>query len=132
MKTIQVAAGIIWREGRFLAARRPEGKPRAGFWEFPGGKQEPNESIEETLRRELREELGIVCAAPVPWRTISHAYPEMTVVLHFMHVTEFSGEPAPQNPCACPGLTPHLRPRFPIWKQHYQMAPDAPAGFSSC
>ena len=97
MKTIQVAAGIIWREGRFLAARRPEGKPRAGFWEFPGGKQEPGESMAETLRRELREELGIVCASPVLWRTVSHAYPEMTVVLHFMHVIGFSGEPTPRD-----------------------------------
>ena len=106
MKAIQVAAGIIWRGGRFLAARRPEGKPRAGFWEFPGGKQEPGENIEDTLRRELREELGIVCAAPVPWRTISHAYPEMTVTLHFMHVTDFFFFSAPRDGQVLRWVTP--------------------------
>ena len=97
MKTMQVAAGILWRQGRFLAARRPAGKAGAGYWEFPGGKREPGENMEETLRRELREELGITCAAIVPWRTISHEYPEATVMLHFMQVTEFSGEPVPRD-----------------------------------
>lgn len=94
---VQVAAGIIWREGRFLAAKRPEGKPRAGFWEFPGGKQEEGESIEATLRRELDEELGITCAALVPWKRVEHAYPELRVILHFLHVTAFQGEPAARD-----------------------------------
>ena len=97
MKTIQVAAGIVWKNERFLAARRPEGKPRAGYWEFPGGKQEPGETMEETLRRELQEELGITCLSIEPWRTVPHSYPDIRVVLHFMHVTAFSGEPLPHD-----------------------------------
>lgn len=97
METIHVAAGIIWREGRFLAARRPEGKARAGYWEFPGGKLEAGESAEDALHRELREELGIVCLSVAPWQSISHNYPDLRVVLHFMHVTEFSGEPLPND-----------------------------------
>ena len=116
MKTIQVAAGIVWRQGRFLAARRPEGKDRAGYWEFPGGKQEPGESMEEALRRELREELGISCVAVAPWRTVTHDYPEMTVVLHFMHVTAFSGEPVPHDGQELLWVTPEearLRPFLP-------------------
>lgn len=92
-----MAAGVIWRNGRFLAAKRPEGKPRAGFWEFPGGKQEPGESIEETLRRELREELGIDCGRPIPWEIVRHEYSDIRVILHFMHVTEFSGEPSARD-----------------------------------
>lgn len=97
MKTLRVAAGVLWKEQRFLAARRPEGKPRAGYWEFPGGKQEPGETMEQTLRRELREELGITRLTIAPWRTVTHEYPEVTVVLHFMHVTAFSGEPRPRD-----------------------------------
>lgn len=97
MKTIQVAAGILWRNGRFLAARRPEGKAMAGYWEFPGGKLEAGESREDALRRELREELGVMCGGIEPWQTLSHAYPDMTVTLHFMHVTDFAGEPTPHD-----------------------------------
>ena len=91
--SVYVAAGIIWRKGAFLAARRPMDKPRGGLWEFPGGKQEAGESMEEALARELREELGISIGIPALWRVVRHAYPDMTVIIHFMHVTEFSGEP---------------------------------------
>lgn len=93
MNSIDVAAGIIWRGGRFLAAKRPEGKARAGFWEFPGGKREAGESMEQALCRELEEELGIVCRDASFWRQVCHRYPDQTVNLHFMHVTDFSGEP---------------------------------------
>lgn len=57
MKT--VSAGIIIRGHKIFICQRPEGKPQAGFWEFPGGKQEPGESVEDCLRRELKEELNI-------------------------------------------------------------------------
>ena len=92
---VHVAAGIVWRGKAFLAAKRPEGGPRGGFWEFPGGKQEPGESIEEALSRELREELGIVCLAIVPWERVYHPYKDIFVYLHFMHVLDFTGEPLP-------------------------------------
>lgn len=97
MQTIEVAAGIIWRDGCFLAAKRPEGKPRGGFWEFPGGKLEPGESREEALERELREELGICCTAIRFRQTLEHAYPDVRVCLHFMDVTAFDGEPQPYD-----------------------------------
>ena len=94
---VAVAAGIIWRSGLFLAARRPLGKPRGGFWEFPGGKQEPGESMQETLVRELREELGIDATRIQPWMQTTHAYPDLFVTLHFMHVTAFVGTPVPHD-----------------------------------
>ena len=97
MRTIQVAAGIIWREGRFLAAKRPEGKARAGYWEFPGGKREKGESMEDALKRELREELGITALSVTPWQVVSHEYPDVRVELHCMHVIEFHGEPSSRD-----------------------------------
>ena len=59
MTSIVVAGGIIWQDDHLLAALRPQGKPMAGYWEFPGGKLEPGETAEQALCRELREELGI-------------------------------------------------------------------------
>lgn len=71
-----VAVALIDQDGRVLIAQRPEGKQLAGLWEFPGGKMEPNERPEETLIRELKEELGITvkeaCLAPLTFA--SHAY----------------------------------------------------------
>jgi len=89
---IQVAAGLIVREGRYLIARRKIGTHLGGLWEFPGGKCEPGESLEDCLRRELREELGIDVSAPVHFRTIRHDYPEKTVELHFFRCAISRGE----------------------------------------
>lgn len=89
---IQVAAGLIIREGRYLIARRRAGTHLGGLWEFPGGKREEGESLTDCLRRELREELGVDVAAPVPFRVIRHEYPEKTVELHFFHCVISAGE----------------------------------------
>jgi 8-oxo-dGTP diphosphatase len=77
MKTVLVAAcALVDADNRVLIAQRPEGKPMAGLWEFPGGKVEPGERPEETLIRELHEELGIdvkeACLAPLTFA--SHVY----------------------------------------------------------
>lgn len=95
LPVIHVAAGIIWQETSILVAKRPAGEPKGGYWEFPGGKQEPGEPIEETLKRELLEELGIISTQIVPFTILEHKYPDMHVCLHLMHVTEFTGEPKP-------------------------------------
>ena len=92
---IYVAAGILWREDTLLVAKRPSTEPKAGYWEFPGGKQELNEPIEGTLLREIQEELGVLCTRVIPFAQIEHDYPDMQVCLYLFHVTEFQGEPQP-------------------------------------
>ena len=89
---VDVAVGVlIAPDGRFLLTSRPEGKVYAGHWEFPGGKVEPGETVEQALRRELHEELGITIGAAQPWRTTMHDYPHALVRLHFCRVLHWSG-----------------------------------------
>ncbi len=95
MKVVEVAAGLILHEGRYLIAKRKEGVHLAGFWEFPGGKREPGETLEECLRRELFEELSIRIDLPIPFRIIRHAYAEKTVELHFFRCRIEAGLAAP-------------------------------------
>jgi 8-oxo-dGTP diphosphatase len=90
---VDVAVGVLMRlEGDFLLTSRPEGKVYAGYWEFPGGKLEPGESVEEALRRELHEELGIVIGAVHRWQEQLVDYPHALVRLNFCKVFEWSGE----------------------------------------
>lgn len=91
---VEVAVAVIIRpDGGFLLARRPEGKPYAGYWEFPGGKVEPGESLLHALRRELLEELEIHVEYAYPWITRVFTYTHATVRLCFYRVLEWHGEP---------------------------------------
>lgn len=91
---VEVAAAVILRNDgqEFLLAQRPEGKVYAGYWEFPGGKVEPGETVREALIRELQEELGITATAATPWLTRQFTYPHATVRLNFWRVTAWEGE----------------------------------------
>ena len=86
------AAVILRRDGSFLLGRRPEGKPYAGYWEFPGGKIEPGETAAQALVRELHEELGIEADRYFPWITREFVYPHAHVRLHFFRVCGWRGE----------------------------------------
>jgi mutator protein MutT len=99
MKVIEVAAGLIHHDGRYLIARRKPGVHLAGFWEFPGGKRESGESLVECLQRELFEELRIRIDLPVPYQIVRHDYPEKTVELHFFRCVIEQGEATPVD-CA--------------------------------
>lgn len=92
LPVIQVAAGLIVREGHYLIARRRADTHLGGLWEFPGGKRESGESLEDCLQRELREELGVDVTLPVHFRVIRHAYPGKTVELHFFRCAISRGE----------------------------------------
>lgn len=103
---IPVVAGILWRGNRFLAVERPQGKALAGFWEFPGGKVEPGESLEAALARELDEELGLACAEPRLWREAEHAYDHARVRLYFFQARCETGEPQAREGHRWAWLTP--------------------------
>ena len=95
---VDVAVGVLverdaqGREGRFLLTSRPAGKVYAGCWEFPGGKFEPGEGVEQALARELHEELGITIGAVHPWQQEVFDYPHARVRLHFCKVYDWTGE----------------------------------------
>lgn len=90
--TINVVAGVLWKGGKYLAAQRPEGFPRAGWWEFPGGKIEADEAKEDALVREFQEELGVTPLEFEFWQEVVHEYDEYVVRLFFFHIHKYSGE----------------------------------------
>ncbi|WP_293238318.1 Nudix family hydrolase [Paludibacterium sp.] len=95
-RIIEVVAGVLMRpDGGYMLGSRPEGKPYAGYWEFPGGKVEPGESFEQALARELEEEMGIRMTRASYWLTRVHHYEHASVRLRFFRVWEWQGEPRP-------------------------------------
>jgi 8-oxo-dGTP diphosphatase len=90
---VQVAVGVLLRDDQgFLLTSRPEGKAYAGYWEFPGGKLEANETVEQALRRELQEEIGITIQDCTLWKIERIDYPHALVQLNFCKVTQWTGE----------------------------------------
>ena len=122
-RATEVAVGVlIAPDGRFLLTSRPPGKVYAGYWEFPGGKLEAGETVEQALRRELQEEIGVVIGEAQPWKVQLVDYPHGLVRLHFCKVFRWSGELQMHEgqegrwerlPVACepvlPGTVPVLR-----------------------
>lgn len=91
MKTINVVAALIEREGKLLLARRDATSDQAGFWEFPGGKVEAGESQPEALVRELREEMSITATVEDFVATSVLQQPERVIHLHGWRVSGFTG-----------------------------------------
>ena len=93
------AVALIDADGRVLLARRPEGKPMAGLWEFPGGKVEPGETPEAALMRELHEELGIDICVPclAPLTFASHAYDGFHLLMPLYVLRKWDGIVRPRE-----------------------------------
>ena len=97
----EVVAGIIWQDkaaigsttGKFLIAQRPLDGLLGGLWEFPGGKQEPNETLPQALVREIQEELAITIDVADFVTSIKHAYTHFRITLHAFHAHYLSGQP---------------------------------------
>lgn len=94
MKQIRVAVAVIENAaGEILLTFRAKDKHQGGLWEFPGGKCEPGEPVQQTLTREIREELAIEVTSAEPLISIPYQYPDLHVLLEVFRVTAFSGEP---------------------------------------
>ena len=110
------ACALIDSDGRVLIAQRPEGKTMAGLWEFPGGKIEKGERPEDTIIRELREELGIVvretCLAPFVFA--SHSYEAFHLLMPLFLCRRWEGTVAPQEAQDIKWVRPRDLPAYPM------------------
>ncbi|CDZ41962.1 8-oxo-dGTP diphosphatase MutT [Neorhizobium galegae] len=116
-KILLVAAcALIDTDGRILLAQRPEGKSLAGLWEFPGGKVEPGETPEETLVRELEEELGIVTRIPclAPLTFASHTYETFHLLMPLYICRRFEGIPTGREGQAIKWVRPNALRDYPM------------------
>jgi len=87
-----VVAAVIWAKNKkILITKRPDNKPQGGFWEFPGGKIERDETPTEGLFRELKEELAISVLEMRPFIKLEHEYPERSIILDVWMVEKFTG-----------------------------------------
>ena len=116
-KLVLVAAcALIDVDGRVLLAQRPAGKPMAGLWEFPGGKVESGERPEDSLIRELKEELGIVvreaCLAPLTFA--SHAYPEFHLLMPLFVCRRWDGLVTPREGQRLAWVRPNRLHEYPM------------------
>jgi len=111
-----VAAALVDADGRVLIAQRPEGKSMAGLWEFPGGKIEADESPDEALIRELREELGIAVkqACLAPFTFASHSYPNFHLLMPLYVCRRWDGMPEPRHHAALKWVRPKDMKDYPM------------------
>jgi 8-oxo-dGTP diphosphatase len=96
-RQITVAAAIIWKDGKVLITKRPEGTHLAGLWEFPGGKKEEAETLEECIAREIKEELGVEVDPGRLLLAVSHEYETKIVDLNIFECTLIDGSPFPME-----------------------------------
>lgn len=94
-RVVDVAAGLIFRDGKLLIAQRRPGDHLGGMWEFPGGKRELGETFKGCLQREVQEELGILVEPTELVGAVTHRYPEKTVHLQFFRCLWQKHEPKP-------------------------------------
>lgn len=141
---IDVAVAVVFNtHGQVLWGCRPEGKPYAGYWEFPGGKVEPDETVWQALVRELKEELDIAALEGGPWFRIEHDYEHANVRLHLYRVWRFDGSPkslenqrftwASLDSSDLSPILPATEPLLPKLAQPTVMAlSNYEAGFEAC
>ncbi len=107
-----IAAGLIWKNEKILIAKRPENKMLGGLWEFPGGKQEVGETLEQCLAREILEELGIRIEVEAPFMSVNHAYSHFKITLHTFNCRVKNGNPRNLEVADYAWVTPHELSNF--------------------
>ncbi|NCP07595.1 (deoxy)nucleoside triphosphate pyrophosphohydrolase [bacterium] len=120
--TLRVAAGLILRNGRYLITKRPRASFMGGYWEFPGGKREQGETIEECLRRELVEELGVEIKVGETFLDSCYRYPTRKIRLTTLRGVIISGEPQPIGCEALRWVLPHELLRYPLCPPDMEVA----------
>ena len=96
-KKITVTAAVIWQDGKVLITKRPEGTHLEGLWEFPGGKKEGTETLEECIIREIKEELGVQIKPEKLLLTVNHEYESKIVDLNIFECALVNGYPVPME-----------------------------------
>ncbi len=96
-KCIAVTAAVIRQGDKILITRRPEGTHLEGLWEFPGGKKEPEETLEQCIEREIKEELGVEIRPEKFLLTVNHEYSSKIVDLHIFECSLIKGSPVPME-----------------------------------
>ncbi|EMB9229357.1 8-oxo-dGTP diphosphatase MutT [Vibrio harveyi] len=95
MKRIHIVAAIIFNQDKsqIFITKRPDDKHKGGFWEFPGGKVEQGESVEQAMIRELEEEIGITVTEQSLFEHLEYDYPEKSLKFDFITVSQFDNQP---------------------------------------
>ena len=108
----EVVAALIWRGDKFMICQRPKHKARGLLWEFVGGKVETNETLEEALIRECREELDVLVSVGDVFMEVVHEYPDLTVRLTLFHAFIAKGEPKKLEHNDIQWITPREVPNY--------------------
>jgi A/G-specific adenine glycosylase len=117
-----VSAAVILQDGKVLLAKRPSKGLLGGMWEFPGGKIEKDETLEECLIREIREELDAVIQVGEPFGVFQHAYTHFSITLHAFLCELIQGEPRPLEAAELAWASPGSLPNYPMGKVDRQIA----------
>jgi A/G-specific adenine glycosylase len=117
-----VTAAVVQRDGKILLAKRPSKGLLGGMWEFPGGKTEKDESLEDCLKREIREELGAEIRVGEPFGMYRHAYTHFRITLHAFLCELTDGEPRPIEAAGLAWARPEDLAHYPMGKVDRQIA----------
>ncbi len=121
---LDIAVGVIFDgRGQVLIARRDDSQMLGGLWEFPGGKQEAGETLEQTVVREVREETGLKIEVLAPIATIRHAYSHFKITLQAFHCRKIGGRLRPDLPRPMRWVKPDTLTNFPFPRANQKLLP---------
>ena len=118
----RVAVGVIWKKGRLLIARRRENQMLGGLWEFPGGKVQKGETLEQAATREIMEETGLMVRVGVPYATVKHAYSHFKITLTAFRCEWMSGRAHPKAAEELKWILPGELPDYPMPRANRRIA----------